>query len=578
MVEQAPSSSRRDFLLGSTGGLALLVSGCQPRSDTASGANKTDFESLLDIDYTDQEWTQILEGYDDQLDRLRSVRSAKLENNQAPAQTFDPRLPGRLYPEKRTDPSVSTASIDRPLPSSEDDIAFAPATHLAHWIKSKQISSRELTDLYLDRIVKFDTKLQAFTTLAPELARKQADAADKEIVEGNYRGPLHGLPYGLKDLFDTAGIRTTWGASVYQDRVPASNAHIVDRLAEAGAVLIGKTSCGAIAYGDIWYGGVTRNPWETREGSSGSSAGSASATAAGLCAFSIGTETLGSIISPSVRCGTVGLRPTFGRVGRSGGMTLCWSLDKIGPICRAIEDTAIVLDAISGFDSSDAATIDTDFSYNTGLDISKLRVGYDPSSFTDSPEHELNRNVLKAIESLGAQVEEIILPNFDYRALMLQLDVEAAAAFEELTLSNRDDELRWRVDRAWPNTWRKARTISAIDYLQVDRMRRQLMGEMDDLFQNVDVVVGDNFGKGMLQMSNFTGHPQLSIPCGHKVRPIRKAFDVENVGENETANLPYSIGFWSQLFEEDKLIVLGHGIELALNVQPNHPPMDFSSI
>ncbi|HCR30779.1 MAG TPA: amidase [Opitutae bacterium] len=578
MVEQAPSSSRRDFLLGSTGGLALLVSGCQPRSDTASGANKTDFESLLDIDYTDQEWTQILEGYDDQLDRLRSVRSAKLENNQAPAQTFDPRLPGRLYPEKRTDPSVSTASIDRPLPSSEDDIAFAPATHLAHWIKSKQISSRELTDLYLDRIVKFDTKLQAFTTLAPELARKQADAADKEIVEGNYRGPLHGLPYGLKDLFDTAGIRTTWGASVYQDRVPASNAHIVDRLAEAGAVLIGKTSCGAIAYGDIWYGGVTRNPWETREGSSGSSAGSASATAAGLCAFSIGTETLGSIISPSVRCGTVGLRPTFGRVGRSGGMTLCWSLDKIGPICRAIEDTAIVLDAISGFDSSDAATIDTDFSYNTGLDISKLRVGYDPSSFTDSPEHELNRNVLKAIESLGAQVEEIILPNFDYRALMLQLDVEAAAAFEELTLSNRDDELRWQVDRAWPNTWRKARTISAIDYLQVDRMRRQLMGEMDDLFQNVDVVVGDNFGKGMLQMSNFTGHPQLSIPCGHKVRPIRKAFDVENVGENETANLPYSIGFWSQLFEEDKLIVLGHGIELALNVQPNHPPMDFSSI
>ena len=578
MVKQAPSSSRRDFLLGSTGGLALLVSGCQPRSDTASGANKTDFESLLDIDYTDQEWTQILEGYDDQLDRLRSVRSAKLENNQAPAQTLDPRLPGRLYPEKRTDPSVSTASIDRPLPSSEDDIAFAPATHLAHWIKSKQISSRELTDLYLDRIVKFDTKLQAFTTLAPELARNQADAADKEIVEGNYRGPLHGLPYGLKDLFDTAGIRTTWGASVYQDRVPASNAHIVDRLAEAGAVLIGKTSCGAIAYGDIWYGGVTRNPWETREGSSGSSAGSASATAAGLCAFSIGTETLGSIISPSVRCGTVGLRPTFGRVGRSGGMTLCWSLDKIGPICRAIEDTAIVLDAISGFDSSDAATIDTDFSYNTGLDISKLRVGYDPSSFTDSPEHELNRNVLKAIESLGAQVEEIILPNFDYRALMLQLDVEAAAAFEELTLSNRDDELRWQVDRAWPNTWRKARTISAIDYLQVDRMRRQLMGEMDDLFQNVDVVVGDNFGKGMLQMSNFTGHPQLSIPCGHKVRPIRKAFDVENVGENETANLPYSIGFWSQLFEEDKLIVLGHGIELALNVQPNHPPMDFSSI
>ena len=576
MEQKDSSSSRRDFLLGSTGGLALLASGCQTRSDTASGANATDFESLLDIDYTDQEWTQILESYDDQLDRLRSVRSAKLANSQAPAQTFDPRLPGKLYPEKRMDPSVSTAPIDRRLPSSEGDIAFAPATHLAHWIESKQISSRELTDLYLHRIDKFDTKLQAFTTLTPELARKQADAADKELVEGKYRGPLHGLPYGLKDLFDTNGIRTTWGASVYQDRVPTSNAHIVDQLEKAGAVLLGKTSCGAIAYGDIWYGGVTRNPWETREGSSGSSAGSASATAAGLCAFSIGTETLGSIISPSVRCGTVGLRPTFGRVGRSGGMTLCWSLDKIGPICRSAEDTVIVLDAINGFDSSDAASIATNFSYDKSIDISKLRVGYDPSSFTGSPDHQLNRQVLEVIESLGAQVEEIALPEFQFRTLMLQLDVEAAAAFEELTLSNRDDELRWQVDRAWPNTWRKARTISAIDYLQVDRMRRQLMGQMDELFQNVDVVVGDNFGKGMLHMSNFTGYPQLSIPCGHKVRPIRKAFDEENVGENETANLPFSVGFWSGLFEEDKLIALGHRVEQALNNEPKYPPMNFS--
>ena len=406
------------------------------------------------------------------------------------------------------------------LPSSGGDIAFAPATHLAHWIKSKQISSRELTNLYLDRIDKFDTKLQSFITVTPDLAREQAEAADKELAEGKYRGPLHGLPYGLKDLFDTSGIATSWGANVYKDRIPSSNAHIVARLEEAGAVLLGKTSCGAIAYGDIWYGGVTRNPWELREGSSGSSAGSASATAAGLCAFSIGTETLGSIISPSVRCGIVGLRPTFGRVGRSGGMTLCWSLDKIGPICRSTEDTAIVLNALNGFDSKDPASIATNFAYENQLDISRLRVGYDPSSFTQSPEHQINRQVLEVIESLGAKVSEITLPEFDHRILPLQLEAEAAAAFEELTLGNRDDELRWQVDRAWPNTWRKARMISAIDYLQVDRMRRTLMGKMDELFQSVDVILGANFAQGMLHISNFTGYPQLTIPCGHEVRPI----------------------------------------------------------
>jgi Asp-tRNA(Asn)/Glu-tRNA(Gln) amidotransferase A subunit family amidase len=578
MAKQVSSSSRRQFILGSTGGFAFLASGCQPFSKSASGKRSTDIESLLDVEYTDSEWAQILEGYDGHLDRLRSIRSAQLLNDQAPAQTFDPRLPGQLYSEQRSDPTVSTASIDRTIPASEDDIAFAPATHLAHWIKSRQISSRELTGIYLDRIDKFDTKLQAFITLTPDLAREQARAADAEIAEGNYRGPLHGLPYGLKDLFDTSGIRTTWGASVYRDRIPSSNAHIVDKLEEAGAVLLGKTSCGAIAYGDIWYGGVTLNPWETREGSSGSSAGSASATAAGLCAFSIGTETLGSIISPSVRCGTVGLRPTFGRVGRSGGMTLCWSLDKIGPICRSVEDTAIVLEALNGFDTSDPASIATNFAYDAHMDISQLRIGYDPSSFTESPDHQLSRQVLDAVESLGAQVEEITLPEFDHRTLPLQLEAEAAAAFEELTLSNRDDELRWQVDRAWPNTWRKARTISAIDYLQVDRMRRILMGKMDALFQSVDIILGDNFAQGMLHMSNFTGHPQLTIPCGHKVRPIRWAFEEESVGDDETANLPYSVGFWSRLFEEDKLIALGHKVEQALDVRPKRPPMDFSSV
>lgn len=534
--------------------------------------NRIDLERLLNIDYSDEEWAQLLDGYDDQLDKIRIVRQLNHPNSAQPALTFDPRLPGITYDTEGSgyNPTEESSSA---LPDNDEDIAFAPAWRLAHWIREKQISSIELTELYLSRIQRFNTKLECFITVTAELARSQAQQADTEINSGHYRGPLHGLPYGLKDLFDTVSIPTTWGAEPYKDRISDTDARIVRKLREAGAVLIGKTSCGALAYGDIWHGGVTRNPWDLREGSSGSSAGSASATAAGLVAFSIGTETLGSIISPSVRCGTTGLRPTFGRVGRSGGMALCWSLDKIGPICRSVDDTAIVLQAINGHDPADASSIPTRFDNKQSKALSDIVVGYDPQFFSDDSQHLLNRRALQSLENRGVALKEISLPTSNHQPLGLQLEVEAAAAFEALTLSDRDDELRWQVDRAWPNTWRKARLISAIDYLQVDRLRRNFMQEMHDLFQSVDVVIGDNFGEGMLKISNFTGHPQLTLPIGFQNRPIRPAFEESAVSEGETGEFPHSIGLWGPLFGEGPMLTVGNAIEEQVKVNTRRPTM-----
>lgn len=526
----------------------------------------------MGISYTDEEWEQLLTNYDERIERIRVLRQIVQPNSLAPAQTFDPRLPGIEYNtgDSKFDLFLRSRSMPN-LPDNEENIAFAPATHLAHWIRSNQITSIELTELYLNRIQHFNTKLECFITITPALARKQAKQADAEIKAGHYRGPLHGLPYGLKDLFDTREVPTTWGAAPYKTNVPDSDAHIVQKLHDAGAVLLGKTSCGALAYGDIWFGGVTRNPWDIREGSSGSSAGSASATAAGLVAFSIGTETLGSIISPSVRCGATGLRSTFGRVGRTGGMALCWSLDKIGPICRSVEDTAIVLQAINSYDPADASSIPTQLNYNGKTSLSEITVGYDPQFFARDDPHSLNRIALETVESAGVSLKEIELPQSNHQPLILQLEVEAAAAFEALTQSNRDDELRWQVDRAWPNSWRKARLISAIDYVQADRLRRSFMQEMHALFQTVDVVIGDSFGGGMLQISNFTGHPQLTLPIGFQDRAIRPAFEEQSVSEGETGIFPHSIGLWGPLFGEGPMLAIGRAIEEKMNANTRRP-------
>ncbi len=580
MSKLDPSFDRRKFLAVSGSSLGLFAAGCNPKPESRSEVetppavdtvqqSTRDIEALLEFKYTEAEWNQFLSNWEEHLENLRAIRSFNHPNSLAPAQVFDPRLPGNQYDTRNS--LFGLAAKPNPFSDNSEDIAFAPLSDLAHWVRTRQITSLELTELYLSRIQTFGEKLECFITLTPDLAREQARQADAEIQRGQYRGRLHGLPYGLKDLFDTKGIPTTWGAGPYRDRIPKSDGHIVQKLREAGAVLLGKTSCGAIAYGDIWFGGVTRNPWDTREGSSGSSAGSAAATAAGLVAFSIGTETLGSIISPSVRCGATGLRPTFGRVGRTGGMTLCWSLDKIGPICRSVEDTAIVMQVINGYDPQDPGSIASEFGYDGNLDLSKLRVGYDPQHFSDAS--SLNQAVLEAARAAGVPLKEISLPTTDSRGLIVQLLVEAAAAFEALTLSNRDDELRWQTDRAWPNSWRQARLIPATEYIQADRLRRRFMQEMQTVFEEVDVIIGNNFAGNMLQITNFTGHPQLSLPVGSEERAIKPAFGETSVAEGERGTFPASIGLWGPLFGEGKILALGRALEETLNVNSRRPDL-----
>ncbi len=399
-------------------------------------------ERVIGIAYTAAEREQMVGNLQGQIALAVARRKLRFDNSMPTATRFDPRLPNFRMPAPGS-PRFSRTTV-RPLPGDEADIAFASIGELAAWIGAGALTSRRLTEIYLSRVDALGPRLECFATVTAKRALAEAEAADALMHGGVNLGPLHGLPYGLKDLFDTEGITTGWGAEPYRDRVPATDATIVRKLRAAGAVLLGKTTVGALAYNDIWYGGRTRNPWNLNEGSSGSSAGSASATAAGLCAFSIGTETLGSITSPSQRCGTTGLRPTFGRVSRAGGMALCWSLDKVGPICRFVEDTGIVLAAINGADGADRFSIEAPFRFDAEADISGMKVGYLPEAFGEGAT-EIDRAALAASRRLGVELVEVSLPPLPYEALMNVLYAEAAAAFEDLTLSDLDDTLNGRT-------------------------------------------------------------------------------------------------------------------------------------
>jgi len=396
-------------------------------------------------------------------------------------------------------------------------------------------------------------------------------------------GPLHGIPYGLKDLFDTKGIKTGWGAEPYRDRVPDKDAAVVEVLRAAGAVLLGKTTLGALAYNDIWYGGRTKNPWNLNEGSSGSSAGSASATAAGLCSFSIGTETLGSITSPSQRCGTTGLRPTFGRVSRLGSMALCWSLDKVGPICRCVEDTGIVLSVLNSHDKDDRFNIKAPFSFDNSKNIDDLIIGYLPETFKEGAS-ELDRNTLKIAMGLGVRVKEVELEELPYMSLINILYAEAAAAFEDLTLSDVDDTLTWQDNDAWPNTFRKARFLSAVDHVQLDRLRYLVMKALDNLFNEIDILIGPFDTGPMLVASNFTGHPCLHLRVGYEQLATRgatsfnkKNFKLEATGQQKKFKVPHGISLWGGLFEEEKILNFGIALENALDVYKERPSLPIES-
>jgi Asp-tRNA(Asn)/Glu-tRNA(Gln) amidotransferase A subunit family amidase len=493
------------------------------------------------------------------------------------ATRFDPRLPNFRMPAAKG-PLNFTKPSALPLPADDEDIAYAPVSALSAWIASGAITSRRLTEIYLARIAAIGPKLECFAMVTPDLALAGADAADALTRAGINLGPLHGIPYGLKDLFDTKGIVTGWGAEPYRDRVPDSDATIVTKLRAAGAVLLGKTTLGALAYNDIWYGGQTRNPWNLNEGSSGSSAGSASATAAGLCAFAIGTETLGSITSPSQRCGTTGLRPTFGRVSRAGGMALCWSLDKVGAICRSVEDTAMVLAAINGGDLADWSSIEAPFHFDATAGIAGMRLGYLPAAFGEGA-NEVDQAALAAARRLGVKVVEVELPDLPYGALMNIVYAEAAAAFEELTLSNLDDTLTWQDDGAWPNTFRKARFLSAVDHVQLDRLRYQVMLALDGLFLEVDALIGPFMTGPMLVASNFTGHPCLHLRAGFLEVGSRSEASLGagklTTGEADTSGktftVPQGISLWGRLFEEGPILNLGMALERELAVATRRP-------
>lgn len=532
-------------------------------------------ETLMGVRYTPEERAQMVGNLEGQLLSAQARRAVKLDNATPMMSRFDPRLPGFVMPHGADDLRL-TPVVDG-LPDKDDDIAFAPLTALSHWIADRQITSRRLTDIYLSRIEALNPKLECYATVTPDLALAEADAMDSLTRAGINLGPLHGIPYGLKDLFDTKGITTGWGAEPFQTRVPDSDSAVTRRLRAAGAVLLGKTTLGALAYNDLWYGGWTRNPWNLNEGSSGSSAGSASATASGMCGFSIGTETLGSITSPSQRCGTTGLRPTFGRVSRAGAMALCWSLDKVGPICRSVEDTALVLAAMNGADIMDRSSIDAPFVFDAERDIDGLVVGYLPEAFEEGAT-DIDRAALAAVRSLGVEVRKVSLESLPYGSLMNILYAEAAAAFEELTLTDADDTLTWQDEGAWPNTMRKARFLSAVDHVNLDRLRYRVCQALDDMMRGVDVLIGPFMTGPMLVASNFTGHPCLHLRAGFEQIATRSAASLGagklTTGEAEgerTFRVPQGISLWGQLFDEGTILNLGMALEQKLGVATERP-------
>ena len=537
-------------------------------------------EKILGINYSKVEREQMVNNLESQILSAKIRRAHTLENNHPMASIFDPRLPGFKMP---LGSGVKLKGKCVPIPKNSEDIAFATIGEQSDWIKRGKITSRKLTEIYLDRIERLQDKLKCFVTITKKQALAEADAMDLLTYQEINLGPLHGIPYGLKDLFDTKGIKTGWGAEPYRDRVPDKDAAVVEVLRAAGAVLLGKTTLGALAYNDIWYGGRTKNPWNLNEGSSGSSAGSASATAAGLCSFSIGTETLGSITSPSQRCGTTGLRPTFGRVSRLGSMALCWSLDKVGPICRCVEDTGIVLSVLNSHDKDDRFNIKAPFSFDNSKNIDDLIIGYLPETFKEGAS-ELDRNTLKIAMGLGVRVKEVELEELPYMSLINILYAEAAAAFEDLTLSDVDDTLTWQDNDAWPNTFRKARFLSAVDHVQLDRLRYLVMKALDNLFNEIDILIGPFDTGPMLVASNFTGHPCLHLRVGYEQLATRgatsfnkKNFKLEATGQQKKFKVPHGISLWGGLFEEEKILNFGIALENALDVYKERPSLPINS-
>ena len=493
----------------------------------------------------------------------------------APASVWNPAQAVHASGPKRDRFVRSSGPVGAP-PARDEDIAYAPVTSLSRWIESRALSSERLTRLYLDRIRRFDPRLRAFITVTADHALARARRADAEIAAGHYRGPLHGIPYGVKDLLDTAGIRTTWGAEPLRDRVPAADAAVVARLDAAGAVLLGKLSLGALALNDVWFGGQTMNPWLPQEGASGSSAGPGSATAAALVGFSVGSETGGSIVSPSMRCGVTGLRPTYGRVARTGAMTLCWSLDKLGPMTRSVEDAMLVLAAITGPDAGDVASVPSHLDFTAGANVQGLKVGYVPAWMNEDPATDVDRAALAMVKSLGMVPTPIALPDWPYDSLDVILFAEAAAAFEDWVSRGLVDQLKMQVPDAWPNTFRQSRFLSAVDLVQADRLRRKVAVEMARVMGEVDLLLVPSLRDDMLTISNQTGHPSLTLRTGTvNVAEARSDWAPDPAHPlprfDPPRQVPHGVTLIGRLFDEGTIAQAGMAMERAAGVASHRP-------
>ena len=512
-------------------------------------------------------------------ERRTGPRKIVLDADVAPATVWNPMLPGVARGKSGSGENRFVRSADprSHLPASDADIAFSSVAQLSHWIQSRQITSERLTNIYLARLEKFDPKLRCVITLTRDHSLEQARRADSEIAAGKYRGPLHGIPWGAKDLLDTAGIATTYGAEPYKNRVPKKDSAVAARLNEAGAVLVAKLSLGALALNDIWFGGQTMNPWLPEEGASGSSAGPGAATAAGLVGFAIGSETGGSIVSPSMRCGVTGLRPTYGRVPRTGAMTLCWSLDKLGAMARYVEDTILVLGAISGPDAGDVASVPSALTFDANAKIAGLRVGYFPAWMKESPATAVDRAALETVKKVGMELVEVSLPDWPYDSLNLILFAESAAAFEELTLAHKEAELKAQVSDAWPNTFRQSRFLSAVDFVQADRMRRKVALEMARVFSKVDLLLVPSLRDEMLVITNNTGHPSLTLRAGFvEVSEARSDWAPDPQHPlpkfSPPRRVPHGVTLIGKLFDEGTLCEAGMALERAFAVASERPP------
>jgi Asp-tRNA(Asn)/Glu-tRNA(Gln) amidotransferase A subunit family amidase len=552
---------------------AKVAAGAEITTATIAGA-----EEIAGVAFSDVQREQLLRGLKAQAANITALHAVPLDNSVAPAMVFMPAPP----PASTTDsargftPRRNPKRVRAPRPADDASIAFLGIEELGALIASKQISSRELLDIYLKRIQRIDPKLQAVITVTEERARAQAARLDDETANGRSRGPLHGIPWGAKDLLAVRGYKTTWGSGAHKEQTIDRDATVVQRLDEAGAVLLAKLTLGELAQGDIWFGGTTKNPWNPAQGSSGSSAGPASAVSAALVAFAIGSETLGSISSPSTRCGVVGLRPTFGRVPRTGAMALSWSMDKLGPICRRVADCGIVLAAIAGKDASEVASADAPFAWDRpDQPLRELRVGYVKATF-DAPDRDpadstrvtrpnkaFDDAVLAALRTSGAELIPVTLPDLPYNAMRVILTAEAGAAFDDLTRTGRDSLLVQQGDNAWPNTFRTSRFIPAVDYINANRVRALAMQQWNALFDSVDVIVTPTNGNAQLQATNLTGHPAVILPHGFRA-----------TSATDATMVPQSITVLGGLWMEREALVTARHIEQGLGLSTRRPPVD----